>query len=135
MFLQETYYSVDVKKKEMEQRFSRTVAFLHDKTNSCGVTIEYHRKKSFGLLRKFNDKSGRVLIIEVKIENEVLVLFNLYNANMENEQLSTLSDLSNMLERINDINNKRIVFPGDFNLLFEDKLEPHGENPILKKNL
>ena len=119
----------------MEQRLSRTVAFLRDKTNSCGVTLEYHGKKSFGLLSKFNDKSGRVLIIEVKIENEFLVLFNLYNANIENEQLSTLSDLSNMLERINDINNKRIVFPGDFNLLFEDKLEAHGENPILKKSL
>ena len=61
--------------------------------------IDYHGKKSFGLLSKFNDNSGRVLITEVKIENKILLLMNLYNANTENKQLSTLSDLSNMLER------------------------------------
>ena len=61
--------------------------------------IGYHGKKSFGLLSKFNDNSGRVLITEVKIENKTLLLMNLYNANTENKQLSTLSDLSNMLER------------------------------------
>ena len=86
-------------------------------------------------LYKFNDKSGRVLILEVKIENEVLLLINLYNANTENEQLSTLSDLSNMLEKIDDINNKSIVFGGDFNLFFEVKLEAQGGNPVLEKSL
>ena len=35
--------------------------------------------------------------MELKIENEVLLLINLYNANTENEELSTLSDLSNKL--------------------------------------
>ena len=46
---------------------------------------------------------------------------------MENEQLSMLSDLSNMLEKIDDINNKSIVF-GDFNLFFEAKSEAQGGN-------
>ena len=35
------------------------------------------QKKSFELLNKFNGKSGRALIIEVKIENEPLSLINL----------------------------------------------------------
>ena len=42
----------------------------------------------------------RILITEVKIENEVLLLINFYNAKTENEQLSMLSDLSNMLEKL-----------------------------------
>ena len=92
VFLQETHSSVDI-----------TTIFKHGKTNSCGLAIDYYGKKSFELLNKFNDKSGRVLIIEVKIENEVLSLINLYNANTENEQLSTLSDLSNILEKIDNI--------------------------------
>ena len=58
---------------------------------------------------------------------------DLYNANAENEQLSTLSDLSNMLEKIDDINNKNIVFVGDFNRFFEAKLEAQGGNLVLKK--
>ena len=92
-------------------------------------------KKSFELLNKFNDKSGCVLILEVKIENEVLLLINLSKANTENEQLSTLSDLSNMLEKIDNINNKSIAFGGDFNLFFEAKLEAQGGNPVLKKKI
>ena len=50
-------------------------------------------------MSKLNDKSVCLLIIEVNIENEVLLLVNLYNANMKNEQISTLSDLSNLLEK------------------------------------
>ena len=86
-------------------------------------------------MSKVNDKSGRVLILEVKIENEVFLLINPYNANTENEQLSPLSDLSNMLEKIDDINNKSTVFGGDSNLFFEAKLEAQGGNPLLKKKI
>ena len=96
--------------------------FSHSKTNYCRVAIGYYGKKSFNFLNKFKDKLGRILFIEVKIENEVLLLINLYNASTENEQLSTLSDLSNMLDKIDDISNKRIVFEGDLNLFFEAKL-------------
>ena len=90
-------------------------------------------KNSFELLNRFNDKSRHVLIIQLKIENEILLLINLYNAKTENEQLSTLSDLSNMLGKIDDISNKSTVFGIDFNLLCETKLEARGGNPVRKK--
>ena len=78
----------------------------------CGKVNSCCGKQPFELLNKFNDKSGRVLIIEVKIENELFLLINPYNANTENEELSMLSDLSNILEKISDINDKRIAFGG-----------------------
>ena len=86
--------------------------------------IGYYGKKSFELLSQLNDKSVRILIIEVKIEKEVLLLIN--------QKLSALSDLSDLSEKIDDINNKSIVF-GDFNLFVEAKLEAQAENPVLKK--
>ena len=55
-------------------------------------------KKYFELQNKFNDKSGRVLIIEVKLENEILLMIMVYKTNTKKEKLSTLSGLSNMLE-------------------------------------
>ena len=70
--------------------FKGNYFFSHSKTNSCGVAIGYYGKRSFELLSKFRDKSGRVLIIEVKIKNVVLLLINQYEANMENKQLSML---------------------------------------------
>ena len=121
------------KKKKWNDDFQGQLLFLHGKTNSCGVAIGYYGKKSFELLSKFNDKSGRVLILEVKIENEFLLLINLYNANTENKQLRTLFDISNTLEKIDNINHKKIVFGGDFNTFFEAKLEARRGNPVLKK--
>ena len=119
MFLQEPHFSVDVEKKWNDDFQGQLFCFFfHSKTNSCGVTIG---NKYFELLNKFYLKSGRVLIIEVKIENELLLLINLCNANTENEELSTISDPKNMLEKIDDINNKSIVFEGDLNLFFEAK--------------
>ena len=69
-------------------------------------------------MNKENDKAGRFLIIEAKVENENFLLFNLYDANTESEQLSTLYDLINMLEKINDVADKNVVIGGDFNLFF-----------------
>ena len=106
MFLQKTHSSVDAEKK-LNDNFQGQFFFSHGKTNSCGVG--YYGKRSFEISNKFNDKSRRVLIIEVKIENGVLLLVSLYNANTENEQLSTLSDLCNIFEKIDDINNKSIA--------------------------
>ena len=37
-----------------------------------------------------------------------------------------------MLDDI-EISNKKIVFGGDFNLIFDRKLESNGGNPVLKK--
>ena len=57
--------------------------------------------------------------MELEIENKFLLSINLDNANTENEQLRTLSDISNILEKIDFINNKNISLRGDFNLFFE----------------
>ena len=50
-------------------------------------------KKYLELQKKYNDKSGRVLIIEVKLENEILLMIMVYKANTKKEKLSTLSGL------------------------------------------
>ena len=74
----------------------------------------------------------RLLIIQAKVENEYFLLLNIYRANRESEQLSTLSDLSNMLEKTDDVAIKKLVLGGGFNLFFEVKLESQGGNPVLK---
>ena len=40
-----------------------------------------------------------------------------------------------MLEKADDVANKKLVLGGDFNLFFEVKLESQGSGPVLKKNL
>ena len=67
-----------------------------------------------------------LLIIQAKVENEYFLLPSIYRANRESKQLSTLSDLSNMLEKADDVANNKLVLGGDFNLLFKAKLESQG---------
>ena len=74
------------------------------------MQIGRHR---FGL----RDNVGHILVIEVKIDDSVFVLINIYNANTGSEQLHTLNDLVNILETIEDIQNKSVVLGGDFNVI------------------
>ena len=108
--------------------------FSHGRTNSCGVAIGYYGSKSFTLLKKLTDQSGRILVLEVSVNDDVYVLANLYNPNTESEQLLTLSQLTNFLEEIDDIRSKKIILGGDFNFFLDTKLEAKGGKPVLKKH-
>ena len=115
VFLQETHSSADVEKKwndDLKIKFY----FLTEKQKEIETTV-------------------CLLIIQAKVENEYFLLLNIYRANRESEQLSTLSDISNMLEKADDVANKKLVLGGDFSLFFEVKLESQGSDPVLKKNL
>ena len=63
------------------------------------------------------------MVIEVKFDDSVFVLINIYNANTESEQLHTLNDLVNILETIEDIQNQpNPQFPADFVTFTEEIL-------------
>ena len=61
------------------------------------------------------------------------VLLNLYNSNSATEQLQTLSDVDLLLSDFSLDDTKTIVFTGDFNLFFNQKIEAMGRNRALKK--
>ena len=66
-------------------------------------------KALVNILNIKRDHLGRILVIEVKTDDFVFVLINIYNANTEPEQLHTLNDLINILETFEDIQNKSVV--------------------------
>ena len=83
-------------------------------------------KKALNILNIKRDNIGCILVIEVKIDNSVFVLINIYNANIESEQLHTLNDLINILETFEDIQNKSTVLGDDFNVILNLFLDSHG---------
>ena len=52
---------------------------------------------------------------------------------MEEDQLNTFNELSEMLKSVNNISAEQIILGGDFKLYFDSLLENQGGNPILKK--
>ena len=73
------------------------------------------------------------MVIEVKIDQSVFVLINIYNANTDSEQLHTLNDLINILENFEDIQNKSVVLGGDFNVILSPSLDSEVGKPVIKK--
>ena len=51
---------------------------------------------------KKTDKNGRILILDVMVDETNFVVVNIYNPNTETEQVTTLLDLGKMLETIKD---------------------------------
>ena len=69
-----------------------------------------------------SDNSGRTLVLDVTNYGTEYLLINLYNGNTEPEQLKILESLSRVLKDFQDISEKNIIFAGDFNLFFDQKL-------------
>ena len=78
------------------------------------------------------DKSGRILISDVRGSDNDFLLIDLYKANKESEQLNTLSTLFNILDDITDLHCKKIILGGNFNIYFNLTYEARGGNPKMK---
>ena len=89
-------------------------------------------KKLF-IRNKLSENDGLILILDVDIDDENFICSDLYNLNTEAEQLKTLSKLTEMLTKLHLTQSNNIICAGDFNLLFNVKLESHGGNPVFKK--
>ena len=122
MFLQETYSTVNDEIKWKDD-FKGEVFYSHGKSNSRGVLICFIVSKIFFIRNKLSDNDGRILILDVDIDDENFFLINLYNPSTEAEQLKTLSKLTEMLTKLHLTQNNNIICAGDFNLFFNVKLE------------
>ena len=120
LLLQETHSSLAVEKKWADE-LKEPIFFSYDKTNSCGAALGYIGSNKVDVLdKKEIDKNGRILILNVKVDESNFVLVNIYNPNTETEQVATLHDLD-------------IDLAGDFNFFFDTSLDSYGGKPTLKK--
>ena len=94
IFLQEIHSSVE-DEKVWSDEFEGQLFFCHGKINSCGVVIGFVGTKALNILNIKRNNLGRILVIEVKTDDSVFVLINIYNANTEPEQLHTSNHLIN----------------------------------------
>ena len=113
----------------MNDKFKGKLFFSHGQSNSCGVAIGFIGNASFKVSNKKQDESGRILILDVKVNDNDFLLINLRNANKESEQLNILSSLCNLLDDITDLHCKNIILVRDFNIFFN---EARGGNPKIK---
>ena len=91
VFLHETHSSISDEKK-WEGEFSGKFFFSHEKTHSCEVLVGYYGTKKIEVTNIKNVATGRILLLEINIDDSLFVLINIYNTNNEPDQLKTLAD-------------------------------------------
>ena len=121
--------------KNWKNDFKDPLLFSHGSMNSCGVAIGFCELKSLHIIDKESDENDRILIIDAKVNDEKFLLINIYNSNTESEQIKTWNTFRNSIEDINNISDKKIIFGGDLNLIFDCNLEACDGNPVLKRNV
>ena len=84
------------------------------------------------ILHEYSDDNGRILALKCKIQDHSFLLVNFYNENQQNEQLEALENLNRMLLNIDLEPENKIIPGGDFNLIFDIKLEFDGGKSTLK---
>ena len=84
LFAQETHSTKEIEQKWKDE-LNGQIFFSHGKSNSCGIFIAFLGSKSVTITKEVSDNSGRILVLQVKIEDEIYLLVNLYNSNNEPE--------------------------------------------------
>ena len=62
------------------------------------------------------DGDGSIQVVTFQLEEKSFVIANLYNNNIQSEQIETLKKLSEMIETSNPLE-KEVIIGGDFKLL------------------
>ena len=108
----------------MGDEFNGKLFFSPGKTSSCTVLVGYYGTKKLEVINKKCDNSGRILLLEINIDDSLFVLINIYNANNELDQFKTLTDLGEIVDCASDI---------QISVIFDLFLEAQGGKPSLKK--
>ena len=132
LFLQETHSTFN-DENIWKNDFNVPVFYSHGTSQSCGVLIAYFGNLNFSVNKQVGDKNGRILILDVNIDEIRYVLVNIYNANTEVEQVQVLSKLNELMKNIFLGGENRIVLASEVNVFFNSKLETKGGKPSLKQ--
>ena len=130
-FLQETH-STQSDEEKWQNEWGGKLVFSHGSSDSKGVCIGFTKNFDAKLEKISCDNNGRIIIIDLILDDEKYLLINLYNANTESEQLNTINCLNNLLSNHNLDGDYKPIFTGDLNFIFDTNLDALGGTPTLK---
>ena len=119
IFLQETYSSNN-QEKLWSSEWGSKIHFCHGSKHSKGVAILFNPKIQVTIENQMQSEDGRILILQVVIDDTKLVCANIYAPNDPGAQHRFYLLLNNILQKFSS---ESIILGGDFNcpLSKEDK--------------
>ena len=139
--LQETH-STDRSQSEFDLYFdSHNLYYSHGSSNSNGVLTAIPKSLDIDVVRKIEDDDGRFLILDIKYNDEIFTIGNIYapTRNFEEAQITTLRKF--IFQLFNETQSTNFILCGDWNLylsLLLDKLDSmpeRNDNPSYRDEL
>ena len=123
ILLQETH-STSKSKKQWCKDWGGPIYFSHGTSGARGVAILILKKLKYKVLGDNNDKNGRILVLDIKINNLRFTLVNLYAPNNDTPEFFVeVEQIMNIYE------NDTKIIGGDFNLVLNILLDKKGGRP------
>ena len=127
-FLQEIHCTKE-KEPLWSSEWGSSAFFSSLSSASAGVCILFNNNFEFQVMRQFSDPEGRFIIIDIKIENKIITLVNIYAPNDDNPAF-----FKKVLSHLLSFDCEEIVLGGDFNLVRDVQKDKKGGNPVTHKN-
>ena len=105
-FLQEVHFTKE-KESLWTSEWDFTAFFSSFSSASVGVCILFNNNFQFEIIRQFSDQEGRYIIIDMKIENKILTLVNIYAPNNDNPTF-----FQNLLDQILCFECEEVIMQG-----------------------
>jgi len=125
-FLQESH-SVDTDCEKWKREWGANIFFSHGKNDARGVAILFPSRGSFDIEDSWSDIDGRIAMVKIKFENEMIFLINVY-APTKNNQRQQLEFFSNLQTVVTNNEEASLVIAGDFNTYLDPLLDKQGGN-------
>ena len=110
-FLQEVHCTKE-KEPLWSSEWGSSALFSCLSSASAGVCILFNNNFEFEVMRQFSDPEGRFIIIDIKIENKIITLVNIYASNNDNPAF-----FKKVLSHLLSFDCEEIVLGGGFNLV------------------
>ena len=98
-------------------------------SSSAGVCILFNNNFKFDILKTFLDPSGRYIVCDIKADEKLFTLANIYVPNEDNPTF-----LKQVFDRLHDFACEEIILGGDFNLVLDVKEDKKGGLPRTHQN-
>jgi exonuclease III len=125
VFLQESYSSNEIENKWV-QEWGGTGYFLHGTKHSKGIAILIRKNLNINILDIEKDKSNRILLLKIKIDERILYLINVYAPNKEAEQITFINAISRIITKYEINNGDNVIIGGDWNQVMNVNLDKCG---------
>ena len=108
VFFQETHFSREIENAWANQ-WGGKVIYSHGSTDSRGVLTAFREGLDIKVENEIKDTSGRVIILKACIQCSDFLPINIYNANVEKEQLHILEMMGSLIDKVNVSHDIKVI--------------------------